>query len=226
MGLSLYSVDGGMSQANSMAQGIQNANLQIQAQNDLAAENYNEQREVDKEQATNDLISGAISSMKMGSGVKTALNPSVRKTLARGKAVGGGFEGVQSSADVKGLRGFIGSGADVLEKGTKVAGTIGAAVSAGQDIFDDIKSGHVAGDNWEEQTANVGNIIGGALDVAGLVPGLQILGAVGGIISAGSAALQGVGDSIDAAKDAANKPVEQAEEAVAPSAQVAIARTE
>ena len=48
MGLSLYSVDGGISQANSMAQGIQNANLQIQAQNDLAAENYNEQREVDK----------------------------------------------------------------------------------------------------------------------------------------------------------------------------------
>ncbi len=226
MGLSLYSVDGGMSQANSMAQGIQNANLQIQAQNDLAAENYNEQREVDKEQATNDLISGAISSMKMGSGVKDALNPSVRKTLAGGKAVGGGFEGVQSSADVKGLRGFIGSGADVLEKGTKVAGTIGAAVSAGQDIFDDIKSGHVAGDNWEEQTANIGNIVGGVMDVAGLVPGLQILGAVGGIISAGSAALQGVGDSIDAAKDTANKPVEQAEEAVAPSAQVAIARTE
>ena len=226
MGLSLYSVDGGMSQANSMAQGIQNANLQIQAQNDLAAENYNEQREVDKEQATNDLISGAISSMKMGSGVKEALNPSIRKTLAGGKAVGGGFEGVQSSADVKGLRGFIGSGADVLEKGTKVAGTIGAAVSAGQDIFDDIKSGHVAGDNWEEQTANIGNIVGGVMDVAGLIPGLQVLGAVGGIISAGSAALQGVGDSIDAAKDAANKPVEQAEEAVAPSAQVAIARTE
>ncbi len=226
MGLSLYSVDGGMSQANSMAQGIQNANLQIQAQNDLAAENYNEQREVDKTQATNDLITGAIDSMKMGSGVKDALNPSIRKTLAGGKAVGGGFEGVQSSADVKGLRGFIGSGADVLEKGTKVAGTIGAAVSAGQDIFDDIKSGHVAGDNWEEQTANIGNIVGGVMDVAGLIPGLQVLGAVGGIISAGSAALQGVGDSIDAAKDAANKPVEQAEEAVAPSAQVAIARTE
>ena len=56
MGLSLYSVDGGISQANSMAQGIQNANLQIQAQNDLAAENYNEQREVDKTQATNDKI--------------------------------------------------------------------------------------------------------------------------------------------------------------------------
>lgn len=226
MGLSLYSVDGGISQANSMAQGIQNANLQIQAQNDLAAQNYNEQREVDKTQATNDLIAGAIDTMKMGSGVKDALNPAVRKTLAGGKAVGGGFEGVQSSADVKGLRGFIGGAGDVLEKGTRVAGTIGSAVSAGQDLFEDIKDGHVAGNNWEEQTANVGNIIGGALDIAGLVPGLQILGAVGGIVSAGSAALQGVGDSIDAAKDAANKPAQAVQEAVAPSQQVAVARTE
>ena len=226
MGLSLYSVDGGISQANSMAQGIQNANLQIQAQNDLAAENYNEQREVDKTQATNDLIAGAIDTMKMGSGVKDALKPGLRQTLAGGKAVGGGFEGVQSSADVKGLRGFIGGAGDVLEKGTKIAGTIGAAVSAGQSLYDDIKSGHVAGDNWEEQTANVGNIIGGALDIAGLVPGLQVFGAVGGILSAGSAAVQGVGDSIDAAKDAANKPVQQAQEAIAPSQQVAVARTE
>ena len=226
MGLSLYSVDGGVSQANSMAQGIQNVNLQIQAQNDLAAQNYNEQREVDKTQATNDLITGGIDSAKMISGVKSALNPSIRQTVAGGKAVGGGFEGVQSSADVKGLRGFMGSAGDVLEKGTRIAGTIGAAVSAGQDIFEDIKDGHVAGDNWEQQTANVGNIIGGVLDVAGLVPGLQLLGAVGGIVSAGSAALQGVGDSIDAAKDAANKPVQQVTEAIAPSQQVAVARTE
>jgi hypothetical protein len=226
MGLSLYSVDGGISQANNMAQGIQNANLQLQAQNDLAAQNYNEQKEVDKTQATNDLIRGGIDSAKMVSGVKSALNPAVRKTVAGGKAVGGGFEGVQSSADVKGLRGFIGGAGDVLEKGTKIAGTIGSAVSAGQDIYDDIKSGHVAGDNWEEQTANIGNIVGGVLDVAGLVPGLQILGAVGGIVSAGSAALQGVGDSIDAAKDAANKPAQAVQEAIAPSQQVAVARTE
>ena len=226
MGLSLYSVDGGVSQANSMAQGIQNVNLQIQAQNDLAAQNYNEQREVDKTQATNDLISGGIDSAKMVSGVKAALNPSIRQTFAGGKAIGGGFQGVQSSADVKGLRGFIGGAGDVLEKGTRIAGTIGAAVSAGQDIVEDIKDGHVAGDNWEQQTANVGNIIGGVLDVAGLVPGLQLLGAVGGIISTGSAALQGVGDSIDAAKDAANKPVEQVMQAIAPSQQVAVARTE
>jgi len=226
MGLSLYSVDGGVSQANSMAQGIQNVNLQIQAQNDLAAQNYNEQKEVDKTQATNDLISGAIDTAKMASGVKSALKPGLRQTVAGGKAVGGGFEGVQSSADVKGLRGFIGGAGDVLEKGTRVAGTIGAAVSAGQDIFEDIKDGHVAGDNWEQQTANIGNIVGGVLDVAGLVPGLQLLGAVGGIISAGSAALQGVGDSIDAAKDAANKPIQQVAEAIAPSQQVAVARTE
>ncbi len=227
MGLSLYSVDGGMSQANNMAEGIRNANLNIQSQNDLAAQNYNEKREVDKTQATNDLITGAIDMAKMTSGVKDAFNPSIRKTVVGGKAVGGGFEGVQSSADVKGVRGFLGSGAEIAEKGTRVVGTIGSAISAGQDLIEDINDGHVAGDNWEKQTANVGNIIGGVLDVAGLVPGLQALGAIGGMISAGSAALNGVGDAVDAAKDTADKPVvEQTLGAIAPSQSVAIARTE
>tara|TARA_R110000787_G_scaffold6728_4_gene23368 strand:+ start:636 stop:1589 length:954 start_codon:yes stop_codon:yes gene_type:complete len=86
-----------------------------------------------------------------------------------------------------------------------VAGAIGHGVSkalgvAGgvENVYKDIKSGHLAGDNWESKVGDVGSEIGSALDVAGtFVPVLEPIGAV---ITGVSAVLSGIGSLVDDGK--------------------------
>ena len=86
-----------------------------------------------------------------------------------------------------------------------VAGAIGHGVSkalgvAGgvENVYKDIKSGHLAGDNWESKVGDVGSEIGSALDVAGtFVPVLEPIGAV---ITGVSAVLSGIGSLVDDSK--------------------------
>ena len=86
-----------------------------------------------------------------------------------------------------------------------VAGAIGHGVSkalgvAGgvENVYRDIKSGHLAGDNWESKVGDVGSEIGSALDVAGtFVPVLEPIGAV---ITGVSAVLSGIGSLVDDSK--------------------------
>ena len=222
MGLSLYSVDGGINQANSMSQGVQTANMALQQENNVATENYNATKAADKTQATNDLINNVVHMKTMQSGVKAALNPVAAKTFAGGKALAGG---VQSSKDVTGLRGAVGSAEELGSRATKAVGVIGSVAGAGMDIAADFKAGGIAGDNWEEKTANIGGIISGALDVAGLIPGFQGLEALGQITGAASAAVGAAGDAVQSAKDAANTVTAAQTVAVAPSVGVATART-
>lgn len=86
-----------------------------------------------------------------------------------------------------------------------VAGAIGHGVSkalgvAGgvENVYRDIKSGHLAGDNWESKVGDVGSEIGTALDLVGTaVPILEPLGAV---VSGVSAVFSGIGSLVDDSK--------------------------
>jgi hypothetical protein len=64
-------------------------------------------------------------------------------------------------------------------------GIVGGLASGGMAIADDFKGGfHIAGDNLAEKVANVGQITGAVLDVAGtLAPPLALLGAGIDIVS-------------------------------------------
>ena len=91
------------------------------------------------------------------------------------------------------------------EEAGSVAGTIGHGVSkalgvAGgvENVYRDIKSGHLAGDNWESKVGDVGSEIGSALDVAGTF--VPVLEPVGAVVSGVSAVLSGIGSFIDDSK--------------------------
>jgi hypothetical protein len=86
--------------------------------------------------------------------------------------------------------------ADTLSKfGTKAA-IIG---TAGVDIYEDVKEGGIAGNNWEQKTENLGNIVGGALETAGmLVPTLAPELELGGVVISGIGDVIGdIGDLVD-----------------------------
>jgi hypothetical protein len=69
------------------------------------------------------------------------------------------------------------------------------------DISQDLKGGlHLAGDNWEEKVANIGTIGGAALDMVGLIPGLQFAGVLGAGIQAASGVLDAAGQAVSTAK--------------------------
>jgi hypothetical protein len=91
------------------------------------------------------------------------------------------------------------------EEAGSVAGSIGHGVSkalgvAGgvENVYRDIKSGHLAGDNWESKVGDVGSEIGSALDVAGAF--VPVLEPVGAVISGVSAVLSGIGSLVDDSK--------------------------
>lgn len=97
----------------------------------------------------------------------------------------------------------IETSADIVKTGAKEAlGTFArgaaAGLGSGLDIYKDIKRGNL-GSNWEQQVGNVGNIVGGGLEVLGLATGwagpLGIgLEALGAGLSLGSTALETYGD--------------------------------
>ena len=127
------------------------------------------------------------------------------------------------SAAIKTSEGTLDEGSDVLKRGNQFAGALeegeslgskvasgtlkgvgiaGGLASAGLDIAQDFKGGkfHVAGDNWEEKVANIGTIGGAALDMVGLIPGLQFAGVLGAGIQAASGVLDAAGQAVSTAK--------------------------
>ena len=97
----------------------------------------------------------------------------------------------------------ISTSADIVKTGAKEAlGTFArgaaAGLGSGLDIYKDVKRGNL-GSNWEQKVGNVGNIVGGGLEVLGLATGwagpLGIgLEALGAGLSLGSTALETYGD--------------------------------
>lgn len=99
------------------------------------------------------------------------------------------------------------TGADVLSGGARVASVVGKGVgiagglaSSALDISADIKAGGIAGDNLEEKIANIGTIGGTALDMIGLIPGLQLAGVIGAGMQVASGLLDATGQAIQTAK--------------------------
>ena len=98
-------------------------------------------------------------------------------------------------------------GKDLLKKaGTKLGI---AGLGGGLEIYKDIQRGSI-GNNWEQQVGNVGNIVGSALEIAGVfgmaIPGLGIgLEAIGAGLSLGATALETAGDVKDSAESTAKE---------------------
>tara|TARA_R110002012_G_scaffold23402_5_gene79449 strand:- start:222 stop:1487 length:1266 start_codon:yes stop_codon:yes gene_type:complete len=98
-------------------------------------------------------------------------------------------------------------GKDLLKKaGTKLGI---AGLGGGLEIYKDIQRGSV-GNNWEQQVGNVGNIVGSALEIAGVfgmaIPGVGIgLEAAGAALSLGATALETAGDVKDSAESTAKE---------------------
>jgi hypothetical protein len=98
-------------------------------------------------------------------------------------------------------------GEELETTGSKVVGALGKGVgiagglaSSGLDIASDIESfkagkGAIAGDNLAEKIANIGTIGGTALDMIGLIPGLQIAGVLGAGLQAVSGVVGAVGQA-------------------------------
>jgi hypothetical protein len=139
------------------------------------------------------------------------------------------------SAAIATSEGTLDEGSDILSRGSKFAGALqeteslgskvagatlkgvgiaGGLATAGLDIAQDFKGGlHLAGDNWEEKLSNIGTIGGAALDMVGLIPGLQIAGVIGTGLQAASGVLDAAGEAVATAKKVATDgiaPVAQA----------------
>jgi len=125
-------------------------------------------------------------------------------------------------ADMTKIAKGVGSGAEeTMTLGGKVAGAVGKGVglaggiaSSGLDIAADIESAKdggslIAGDNLADKISNIGTIGGTALDMVGLIPGLQLAGVIGTGLQAVSGIFGAVGDAEDTAKKiAADKKAE------------------
>lgn len=104
-------------------------------------------------------------------------------------------EGEESSLTTKIIKGATGVGDETAETIGRVGGALAGASMAGISLYDDIdnkiKTGKFFGkdDSGADDFSNVTNIIAGASDVVGLVPGLEwvaglgnAVGGVGGIV--------------------------------------------
>ena len=92
------------------------------------------------------------------------------------------------------------TGADVLSGGARVASVVGKGVGIAGGLAADVKAGGIAGDNLEEKIANLGTIGGTALDMIGLIPGLQLAGVIGAGMQVASGLLDATGQAIQTAK--------------------------
>jgi len=119
----------------------------------------------------------------------------------------------EGSSFRNGIKTATGLTDDTIDKLGKTAGVAGAAVTGGLDIFQDIKAGKIAGDNGWEKAANVTQIGGSILDIAGAVPVLAPLAVVGSFFDLLGGGLDAIGEAVEGskAKDEA-KQKEQAQE--------------
>lgn len=122
---------------------------------------------------------------------------------------GGEAEGVMSKAKT-GIKNALGVSDEALDTAGKGLGEIASIGMAGMDIYKDIKSGGIAGDNWASKTSNILQIGGAIADVGGTVfPPLALLG---GALDIASGVSGEVGDLIDTGKqDQATKDLQEQE---------------
>jgi hypothetical protein len=99
-----------------------------------------------------------------------------------------------------GIKAATGLSDDAIEKIGKGAGVAGAAITGGLDIYQDIKSHKIAGDNGWEQAGNVTEIAGSLADIAGAVPVLAPLAAVGGLLDLLGGGLDAIGEAVEGDK--------------------------
>ena len=121
----------------------------------------------------------------------------------------GETEGIMSRAKT-GVKDALGISDETAETLGKGAGEIASVGLAGMDIYKDIKSGGIAGDNWASKASNVLQIGGAIADIGGTVfPPLALLGGIADIASGVSGE---VGDLVDSGKqDDADDKLQQQE---------------
>jgi len=108
-----------------------------------------------------------------------------------------------------------------VAKGVKALGKAGGIFAGGFQAYEDIKSGHLAGNNGWEKAGNLFQIGGGIADTIGMFSGP--VGAVADIVGVGSdiigGALEGIGELVEG-KGEKQKAQQEAQEQVKQQAQV------
>ena len=179
-------------QANSFSSSVQNALANQRAQNNAVMDAYHQQvqetREANYIQGAQDTFQNLKSVMDFKSAV--ANNTDKYSPVKVGQKVASGVLGEETA-----------------QKITSGVSKVGAVVSGGVDLYEDIKDGGVQGDNLAKQTQNLSAIAGAGLDILSVVAPeiglpLDLLGAGAGIVSAVAG---GVGDVIDAGKSATSE---------------------
>lgn len=106
-------------------------------------------------------------------------------------------------SDAEESRGLLSKAFNVSEETAEKIGKWGTKASiigtAGIDLMEDIQEGGVKGSNWAQETENLGNIVGGVLETAGLVvPALAPELELGGVVISGIGDIIGdIGDLVD-----------------------------
>ncbi len=129
------------------------------------------------------------------SGDNGAVNEAEDTGMREGNPVGAGGDteeagslGAKLKSAISGKTGISEEGLDVASYGAKKTLMGGLALA---NTIEDISSGHLQGDNWEEKVGDLGSQIGGGLDMVGtFIPVLEPLGAG---ISVVSGILSGIG---------------------------------
>ena len=179
-------------QANSFSSSVQNALANQRAQNNAVMDAYHQQvqetREANYIQGAQDTFQNLKSVMDFKTAV--ANNTDKYSPVKVGQKVASGVLGEETA-----------------QKITSGVSKVGAVVSGGVDLYEDIKDGGVQGDNLAKQTQNLSAIAGAGLDILSVVAPeiglpLDLLGAGAGIVSSVAG---GIGDVIDAGKSAASE---------------------
>jgi len=179
-------------QANSFSSSVQNALANQRAQNNAVMDAYHQQvqetREANYIQGAQDTFQNLKSVMDFKTAV--ANNTDKYSPVKVGQKVASGVLGEETA-----------------QKITSGVSKVGAVVSGGVDLYEDIKDGGVQGDNLAKQTQNLSAIAGAGLDILSVVAPeiglpLDLLGAGAGIVSSVAG---GIGDVIDAGKSATSE---------------------
>ncbi len=150
----------------------------------------------------------------------------MRNAMSEGQlteAAGGEAKTALKGADKAVVSGLAKDGENLLNKtklgaiGEKV-GVLGSAAMGGMDLYEDIKSGKIAGNNTWEKAGNVLQIGGAAADIIGtFFPPAKL---VGGILDLSSGITESIGEKLDSDKQSDDLKNQQAAETEKPEEQV------